>query len=317
MARANTNVKTRTETWIGEMHLFVAVAKARSFTRAAHALGMPHSSLSRRMTELEKALGLRLLKRTTRKVELTEEGERYLERAERIVADAMAIHEELRYRRGKPTGLLRVSIPECIALQVATPWFAEFTAQYPDVTIHLDTAPEHADLIRDDFDVLITHVKVTEPSYVTQTIASLKRVLVASPSYLERHGAPATPEELAEHDCICMSENRAAKCAWTLYRGRQKRVVEVSGSVTTLSQVLAPELAKEGLGIGRSMPTPVQHYLNAGALVPVLPEWEVDPLVISAAVPHSLMAARTRVFIDFFAAKYKATAKQWQSSWPV
>ena len=297
------------------MHLFVAVARARSFTRAAQALDMPHSSLSRRISELEKALGLRLLKRTTRKVELTEEGEKYLERAERVVTDAIAIHEELRYRRGRPAGLLRISIPECIAMQVATPWMAEFSAQYPDVSIHIDTAPEHADLIRDGFDLLITHVKVTEPSYVTRTIASLKRQLFASPAYLQRHGTPVSPNDLAGHDCICMGEQRAAASTWTLVRGREKKAIEVSGPVTTLSQVLAPELAKEGLGIASAMATPIQHYLEAGLLVPVLEEWQSDPLVISVAVPHALMAARTRAFIEFFTAKYQATSQRWQSSW--
>ena len=298
------------------MHLFVAVARARSFTRAAQALDMPHSSLSRRISELEKTLGLRLLTRTTRKVELTEEGERYLERAEQVVADAVAIHEELRYRRGSPSGLLRISIPECIAMQVATPWMAEFSAQYPDVSIHIDTASEHADLIRDGFDVLITHIKVKEPSYVTRTIASLKRQLFASPTYLKRYGTPTIPEDLAKHHCICMGENRSAASPWTLLRGREKKRIAVSGPVTTLSQVLAPELAKEGLGIASAMPNPIQHYLDAGQLVPVLEGWQSDPLVVSVAVPHVLMAARTRVFIDFFAAKYKATSEQWQSSWP-
>jgi DNA-binding transcriptional LysR family regulator len=307
-------VKPRAETWIGEMHLFVAVARARSFTRAAQALNMPHSSLSRRISELEKALGLRLLKRTTRKVELTEEGEKYLERAEHVVADAVAIHEELRYRRDRPSGLLRISIPECIALQVATPWIAEFSALYPDVSVHIDTAPEHADLIRQDFELLITHVTVREPSYVTRTIASLKRQLFASPAYLKKHGTPSAPEELVEHQCICMGENRSAASLWTLVRGREKKRVEVSGPVTTLSQVLAPELAKEGAGIAPAMPVPIQHYLDAGLLVPVLSEWQSDPLVISIAVPHVLMAARTRAFIEFFTAKYKATSRQWQSS---
>jgi DNA-binding transcriptional LysR family regulator len=299
------------------MHLFVAVARARSFTRAAQALDMPHSSLSRRISELEKALGLRLLKRTTRKVELTEEGEKYLERAEHVVADAVAIHEELRYCGSSPSGLLRISIPECIALQVATPWMAEFAAQYPDVSIHIDTAPEHTDLIRDDVDLVITHIRVKEPSYVTRTIASLKRQLFAAPAYLKRHGTPSSPEDLVNHHCICMGENRSAASVWTLLRGREKKRVAVSGPVTTLSQVLAPELAKEGLGIGPAMQAPIQHYIDTGLLVPVLEDWQCDPLVVSVAVPHVLMAARTRAFIDFFTAKYKATSEQWQSSWPM
>ena len=111
-----------------------------------------------------------------------------------------------------------------------------------------------------------------------------------------------------------MGENRAAASIWTLTRDREQKRVEVSGPVTTLSQVLAPELAKEGLGIASAMTVPIQHYLDSGRLVPVLLEWQSDPLVISAVVPHAWMPARARAFIEFFSAKYQATVRGWQSS---
>lgn len=299
--------KTRpAESWISDMHLFVAVAKAKSFTRAAHHLDMPHSTLSRRVSLLEKSLGLRLLTRTTRHVELTEEGQEYLERAERIVAEAMAIHEELSFRRGRPSGLLRLSLPECIALQVAMPWIAEFSEQFPDVSLQIDTAPEHADLVRDGLDLCISYTEVKESNYVRRTIASFKRLLFASPDYIRRYGMPARPEDLVDHQCICMAENRSAPTVWTLRRGSEHVSVEVSGRVTTVSQVLPPELAKEGLGIGSGILGPLRQSIEDGLLIQVLPDWQLDPVVVSLLLPDRMVAARTRAFIDFFTLKYRS-----------
>lgn len=305
-------MKAGAEAWISDMHLFVAVAKAKSFTRAAHHLGVPHSTLSRRVGGLEKALGFRLFIRTTRQVDLTEEGMLYLERAERVVADALAIHEDLSYRRGTPGGLLRLSIPEGVALQIAAPWFGEFARLCPDVRLQIDTAPEHVDPVRDGFDVCITHRTVEESSYIKRTLASFKCVLFASPGYVARYGLPATPEDLADHQCICVTDGRSGSLWWNLHRGDERRSVQVSGRVTTLSQQLAPELAKQDLGITGVMPQPFQKDVEDGRLVPILPDWQLDPMVVSLVLPDRLVSARTRAFIDFVSAKYKAISTQFE-----
>jgi DNA-binding transcriptional LysR family regulator len=221
-----------------------------------------------------------------------------------VVADALALHEDLSYRRGRPGGLLRVSMPECIALQVASPWIAEFARRYPDVALQIDTAPEHADPARDGFDIVICHMDVPESSYVKRTMAAFKKVLFASPGYAAAHGLPATPEELKRHQCICMGDGRATSSVWTLYRGRERRSVTVTGQVTSVSQVLAPELAKEGLGIAAVMPGPFQKDVEAGRLVPVLADWQLDPMEIFILLPDRLVPARARAFIDFFTSKY-------------
>lgn len=302
----------RPDAWLSDMHAFVAVAKAKSFKRAALDLGMPQSTLSRRVSALESALGFRLFSRTTRRVDLTEDGLEYLQRAERVVADALALHEDLSHRRGRPKGLLRVSIPECIALQVASPWLAEFAGLYPDVTLQIDTAPEHADPVRDGFDVCICHMEVRGPTQIKRTMAAFKRVLFASPGYLAKHGQPAAPEDLRDHQCLCMADGRTGQAVWTLHRGAETRSVTVTGQVTTFSQVLAPELAKEGLGICAVMPGPFQKDVDERRLVPVLPDWQLDPMEISILLPDRLVSARARAFIDFFAAKYEAVGAMYE-----
>lgn len=302
----------RPDAWLNDMRLFVAVAQAKSFKRAARDLDMPHSTLSRRISALETALGFRLFARTTRRVELTEEGLEYLARAEKVVADALALHEELSWRRGRPAGLLRVSIPECIALQVAAPWFAEFVALYPDVELQIDTAPEHADPVRDGFDICIAHMPLPESSHIRRKVAAFKRVLFASPAYAAARGLPETPDELKDHDCLCMGESRTGTTLWTLSKGAEKRSVEVTGKVTTFSQVLAPELAKAGLGICAVMPGPFQKDVDEGRLIPVLPDWQLEPMEISILLPDRLAPARARAFIDFFAAKYQAVGAMYE-----
>ncbi len=305
-------MKAGADAWISDMHLFVAVAKAKSFTRAAHHLGVPHSTLSRRVAALEKTLGFRLFIRTTRQVDLTEEGLLYFERAEKVVAEAVSIHEELSYRRGRPGGLLRVSIPEGVALQVAAPWFGEFALLCPDVRLQIDTAPEHVVPVRDGFDVCITHFRVEESSQVRRTLASFKTGLFASPGYVRARGLPATPEELASHDCIAVTDGRSGHLTWNLHRDGEHRAVQVTGRVTTLSQQLAPELAKQDLGITSVMPQPFQQDVEEGRLVRVLPEWQLDPMVVSLVLPDRLVSARTRVFIDFVSAKFKTLSNQFE-----
>ena len=305
-------MKAAADAWISDMHLFVAVAKAKSFTRAAHHLGVPHSTLSRRVAALEKTLGFRLFIRTTRQVDLTDEGQLYFERAEKVVAEALSIHEELSYRRGRPGGLLRVSIPEGVALQVAAPWFGEFAELYPDVRLQIDTAPEHVVPVRDGFDVCITHFRVEESSQVRRTLASFKTRLFAAPGYARKHGLPATPEELADHDCIGVTDGRQGHVTWNLYRGDERRTVQIAGRVMTLSQQLAPALAMQGLGIVSVMPQPFEKDVEEGRLVRVLEEWQLDPMVVSLVLPDRLVSARTRAFIDFVSAKYKALASRFE-----
>jgi DNA-binding transcriptional LysR family regulator len=305
-------MKGAADAWISDMHLFVAVAKAKSFTRAAHHLGVPHSTLSRRVAALEKTLGFRLFIRTTRQVDLTDEGLLYFERAEKVVADAIQIHEELSFRRGRPGGLLRVSIPEGVALQVAAPWFGEFAEMFPDVRLQIDTAPEHIVPVRDGFDVCITHFRVEESSQVRRTLASFKTGLFASPGYARKRGLPQTPEELSEHDCITVTDGRQGQLFWNLYRGDERLTVPVSGKVTTLSQQITPALAMQDLGITSVMPRPFEKDVEEGRLVRVLEDWQLDPMVVSLVLPDRLVSARTRAFIDFVSAKYKQLASQFE-----
>jgi DNA-binding transcriptional LysR family regulator len=290
---------------LSDMGLFVAVARAKSFTRAAQALHVPTSTLSRRVAELEKKLGLRLLNRTTRTLEVTDEGLHYLHHVERLLVFANEIHEDLQNRGRNPTGILRVSLPESVAMQLAIPWFAEFAELYPELRIEIDTAPDHIDQVADNFDICIYYHPVPDSSLTVRRLASFSRALCASPRYIAARGMPSHPSELAAHQCICAGDNSVTQHRWTLTRGTERFTVDISGAIATRSLVLAPEFAKSGIGIASAMLQAFPDDIAAGRLIPVLPDWEAEPLLLSAIIPHKVMPAKTRLFLDFFAQKMK------------
>jgi DNA-binding transcriptional LysR family regulator len=289
--------------WLLDMQLFIAVARAKSFTRAAAAVQISTSSLSRRVAELEHSLGLRLLNRTTRHVEITEDGRLYLAHAERLVEHARLMHEDLRDRVRKPSGTLRVSLPEAIATQLAIPWFSEFCRTYPDISIEVHTAPDHVDQLADNIDICIYDREVPNSSLFVRRLATFRRGLCASPHYIASNGMPNHPRELGIHKCIGAGNDDLARKRWTLTRGTETFVADISGTITATSLVLAPDLAKAGLGIANIMLPYFAEDTRMQRLVPVLPEWIPEPVPILAIYPSRNLPTRSRVFLDFFAEK--------------
>ena len=290
--------------WLGDLHLFVAVARARSFTRAAAALDMPRSTLSRRLDELEKAIGIRLLNRTTRRVELTEYGASYLVRAERLVEEARIAHEDLCDRADRPIGLVRVSIPASIVWRLAAPWIAEFLDLYPEIRIEIDTSPDHVDPIADRWDVCIYDSPVPDSSLTVRRLAEFPRALFCSPDYAAAHGLPDHPDELNTHECICAGL-APGRSTWRLQRGLERIAVSVAGRLACGNAEFSPLFAIEGAGIAAGVTTSYAHLVGKGLLTPVLADWQFEPLVVSAIMPHRMMPAKTRIFLNFIAAKMK------------
>ncbi|GAB3374485.1 hypothetical protein GCM10027431_27080 [Lysobacter rhizosphaerae] len=169
---------------LNDMALFVEVVKARGFRAAADALGIPNSTLSRRINALEKAIGLRLLHRTTRKIELTEAGQIYFERSKRIVDEARLAHEQLGEMLAQPSGVLRASLPVDFAVTYLAPLIAEFAALYPGITFDFDLTPRRVDLVSEPFDVAIRMGESEDSQLIARVLASLTPNLYASPGSL-------------------------------------------------------------------------------------------------------------------------------------
>ncbi|WP_176040473.1 LysR family transcriptional regulator [Burkholderia stabilis] len=285
---------------LNDMALFVEVVKAKGFRSAADALGMSNSTLSRRIGALEKAIGLRLLHRTTRRIELTEAGQLYFARCKRIVDEARLAHEQLGGLLAEPAGVLRASFPVDFAVIYLTPLIAEFANRYPKLTFDFELTSRRVDLVSEPFDVAIRIGESADSQLVARRLATFRNQLYASPRYLERAGEPREPDDLKQHQCL--SVQRVA--AWTLHRGAQAVEVPVGGRFVVNSVGMNRQLAVHDAGIIQVPEAVVADDLAAGRLRRVLPEWEGAVVPVYAMTETRLLPAKTQVFIEFLRAHF-------------
>ncbi|KIH82841.1 LysR family transcriptional regulator [Pseudomonas batumici] len=284
---------------LNDMALFVEVVKAKGFRGAAEVMGMPNSTLSRRISALEKAIGLRLLHRTTRKVELTEAGQIYFERCKRIVDEARLAHEQLGDMLAQPSGVLRVSLPVDFAITYLAPLIAEFAGLYPGITFDLDLSPRRVDLVSEPFDVAIRIGESENSQLIARPLITLVPYLYASPRYLEVAGVPDTPSDLERHQCL----NILRDGTWTLNNGAQTLSVAVGGRFMVNSVGLLRRLATLDQGIVLMHDEIIVDELRNGQLRRVLPEWRGKAVTVYAVTETRLLPAKTQRFIEFLRAR--------------
>lgn len=280
---------------LNDMALFVEVVKAMSFRRAADATGVPNSTLSRRVTALEKAIGLRLLHRTTRRLELTEAGQIYYERSRRIVDEARLAHEQLGEMQSQPSGVLRASLPVDFANIFLAPVIAEFARRYPAITFDFDLTPRTVDLVSEPFDVAIRMGEPKDSNLVARLLAKLPGHLYASPRYLAEVGSPSHPSELSEHQCLGFPKAGG----WVLHRGEERTEVRVQGRYVLNSVGMIKRLATLDQGIVLLPVEVVAEDVEAGRLQAILPDWKGAPVPVYAMTETRLLPAKTQLFIDF------------------
>lgn len=288
---------------LNDMALFVEVVKAKGFRGASDATGVPNSTLSRRISALEKAIGLRLLHRTTRKVEPTEAGQLYFERCKRIVDEARLAHEQLGEMLAQPSGVLRASLPVDFAVTYLAPLLAEFADLYPGITFDFDLTPRRVDLVSEPFDVA---VRIGEPEVsqlIARPLASLTPYLYASPGYLERAGEPCTPRDLERHQCLGIL--RAG--TWTLLDDTQTLSVPVTGRFTLNSVGMIRRLATLDQGIVLMPEEIVADDLANGRLRRILADWRGVPTQVYAITETRLLPAKTQRFIEFLRERLSRT----------
>jgi DNA-binding transcriptional LysR family regulator len=281
---------------LNDMALFVEVVKARSFRRAAETIGMPNSTLSRRISVLEKAIGLRLLHRTTRRIELTEAGQIYFDRCKRIVDEARLAHEQLGQLLAQPSGVLRASLPVDFATIFLAPLIAEFARCYPGISFDFDLTPRRVDLVAEPVDIAIRMGESPDSNLIARQLARLPRHLYASPRYIELSGEPSQPAELAKHACLLL---RTQANTWTLHRGAETVEVPVVGRFRLNSVGMMQRLAALDQGIAMLAEEVVADDLAEGRLRRVLPEWQGTPIPVYAITETRLLPAKTQRFIEF------------------
>lgn len=285
------------------MELFAEVAKARSFSRAADVLGLPKSTLSRRVAELEREVGLSLLNRSTRKVELTGAGELYLERCLRIVQEAQVAHEELQALTAKPSGVLRVNMPATFATDVMAEIFLGFARRHPDVTFHVNLASlAHADQVAEPCDLTIKIGDMPDSSLIARCLGALSVHLYASQAYLAAHGTPTHPADLAEHECIGFRTlTSGAPTRWPLVRGDERISVTPGSRFSVNDASMARRLAMLGAGVA-ALGGDQTELERSGGLRRVLPDWSLGPFPVHVVTETRLLPARARAFVDYLIA---------------
>ena len=289
--------------YLNDMALFVEVVKTRSFRRAADALGMPNSTLSRRISLLEEGIGLRLLNRTTRKIELTEAGQLYYERCSRIVEEARIAYEELGDMVAQPTGVLRVSLPVDFATTYLAPLLPEFAMLYPGISFDFDLTPRNVDLVGEPFDLAIRMATPENSSLINRVIARMTGRFYASPEYLEVNGLPSRPADLEEHQCLTMP----TMTTWTAQSGNKTVSPKVGSRFRMNSVSMIRQLAVLGLGIAFLPERIVAEDLKAGRLKRLLPEWQGAEQPVYVVTATRLLPAKTQRFIEFLKERLRET----------
>lgn len=284
---------------LNDIALFVEVAKRKNFSHAAEALGIPTSTLSRRVTELERGIGMRLLNRSTRRIDLTEAGAVYFERCRHIVEEARVAHEQLQDMAAQPKGRLRISMPTSLAQLFLPVVIREFRAQYPDIECDFDLSMRPIDPISNPYDLVLRFGQQPDSSLIARQIVLMTQHLYASPAYLERYGEPRTPSDLSHHECLRPAMTDVMSY-WVLHSGEKVERVQVSGRLAANNVGMLGRLASQGLGI-----TPLlvfeamERAITQSGLVRVLPDWALTPLPLFALLPSRMIPAKTRAFLDF------------------
>ncbi|MBI3368113.1 MAG: LysR family transcriptional regulator [Burkholderiales bacterium] len=285
-----------------DLMLFARVVEAGSFSGAADRLGLPKSTVSRRVATLERRLGERLLQRTTRKIKLTELGEGVLAHARELVSEVDGVLALASNRQLQPTGRLRVSMPGDLANQVLAPTLATFARDHPGVTLDVDLSPRRVDLIGENFDLAIRMGELPDDSsLVARRLAQFTTGLYAAPNYLKGFAALTEPEGLrAMHGLMILSRDSEDKpWAWTDDAGGTRW----SGRPNTMTRINSPDvlvrMAVLGAGVTAVSDFYVAPHVLRGELVRVLPDWCLGPVSAWGVFPgRRLMPARTRVFLD-------------------
>jgi DNA-binding transcriptional LysR family regulator len=281
--------------------VLVRVAQAGSFRGAAKALGLPKTTVSRRVAELEAHLGAQLLRRTTRSLALTDAGAAFVEQAEPAIARLESAEQAVSALGREPRGRLRVTATVNAGQALLAPVLADFLLAYPAVEVVLHLTDRYVDLVAERFDVALRTGTLADSSLVAHRIAGSSYSVVASPHYLEANGTPKTPAELADHACLLFAKSGTpARASWPFVSAKRTREVKVAGRLVADDFVVLREAAIRGVGIARLPAIYVRDALRRGALTSILDEHappQVPLQLVSFGGRH--LPPHTRAFIDF------------------
>ena len=294
--------------------VFAAVVESGSFTAAADKLGQSKSAISKQVTRLESRLGAQLLARTTRKLSLTEVGQAFYERCQRIIAEAEEAELAVTHLQDVPRGKLRVTAPLTFGIAYLAPALPDFMKTYDELAVDIEFNDRRVDILQEGFDLAIRIGSLEDSSLIAKRIAQSRFAVLAAPQYLEEFGTPAHPRDLEGHNCLTYSYQESPQ-SWRFRdpeNPRQEMSVRVSGSLMTNNGNALAAAGAAGMGIQQAPTFICADHIRSGCLVPILEDYAPEPLGIYALYPPNRhLSAKVRVFIDFLVARFSAPTTLW------
>jgi DNA-binding transcriptional LysR family regulator len=290
-----------------ELTAFAAVAELGNFAKAAKKIGRDASVISKRVSQLERRLGVSLLSRTTRRVALTEVGDLYYRRIQAALGELASANNEASNFAASPQGLLKVSLPVTFGRQWIAPLLPSFLAEHPQIRVDARFSDRIVDVIADGFDVAIRVGVLTDSSLTARRIASYNNILVAAPKYLAAHGRPRTPADLNDHACLCFT-GYASWPDWLLTKDGQRKTVRPAGPLIADNSEVLLMAALAGAGVALLPDWLAGPAVRARTLIRVLPAWagRRDGGIYAILPPGPSIPTKTRVFVDAVAASINA-----------
>jgi DNA-binding transcriptional LysR family regulator len=293
-----------------DLEFFCLVARKRSLSLAARELSISPSAASKRLAQLEQRLGVQLLNRTTRRVNLTQQGEMYFERASRIVGDISELERLVASSRAEPRGLLRVNATFTFGRAYIAPAISEFVKRHSAVEMQLQLTDRPMNLSDEGYDIGIRFGEPPDGRMIARSIARNRRLLCASPAYLKRAGVPRLPSELVRHNCIVIRQDEAVYGSLRLASGRRTETVKIRGSLSTNDPEVALAWALDGHGIVVRSEWDLRKHLLAGRLREVLPGFSPPSADILAVYPlRHRMSPTVRLFVDYLVTRLADVAR--------
>ena len=287
----------------GDLILFVRIARLGSISAAARDLNLTPAGASARLQSFEKRLGARLLHRTTRMATLTEDGQAFLPHAEHLLDAADVARAALGREQTMPSGTLRIAAPSSFARMHIVPGLYEFSRRYPALKLDMRISDSVVDLVEGAFDVAVRYAELSDTTFVARKLAPDRRVLVASPDYLERNGHPRVPDDLDKHACLVVG----TLDLWTFTGANREPIVKrVTPALRINDGGAVCDAACAGLGVALMATWCAADELRSGALVPILSDHPlVSTQTLWALYPSSReLAPKVRVFIDWLVARF-------------
>ncbi|WPU23179.1 LysR family transcriptional regulator [Cedecea neteri] len=293
---------------IHAMQLFVRVAELESFTRAADTLGLPKGSVSRQVQALETSLGTRLLHRTTRRVQLTQDGMVYYERCRDLLTNLDELDGLFQTDPASVSGRIRVDMPVTLARGLIIPKLPGFLQQYPGIELELSSSDRMVDVVREGFDCVVRVGHLKDSGLVARPLGKFTMINCASPDYLSRFGYPENLDDLASHALVHYAQNLGTRPqGFEVWLDKTTQWVKTGGLITVNSTETYQAACAAGLGIIQVPRVGVKAQLKEGSLVEILPQYRAEPMPISLLYPHRRnLSRRVHLFMEWLSGVLKA-----------